>query len=415
MEDGGGGLPQRGSAGMGLPETLAEATVEMIGATAGVVAPRAEDITTTFYRNVFAKMPQLHAYFNVSNNASLAQPKALAASVVAYASNISDLSPLVVKNGAVETICHKHCALNIVPAFYPIVHDNLMEAVGQVLGEAVTPPVAAAWSESVLFLAKVMIDLEERLYQEAESRSGGWRGLKPFVVDAIEDVATGTKRFTFRAPSDGRLAAEHAFDFTPGQYLSLKVDPDGDGLTAPRHYTVTSPPGADFLQCTVKRVCGGKVSGFLHEQLRVGDTVQLSPPFGTFQPHESCSSVVLMSAGIGVTPMVNLSRNFGDAVKLVSHVDKAPKAFAWLQHFEDAGHQVSAHYTAAEGRPTPLALAQEAVGKAGPESDFYVCGPPCWMAQVQAALVQEGARNVFAEAFGPQLGSGCPMRAGAVI
>merc|ERR1719327_1587799 len=115
-----------------------------------------------------------------------------------------------------------------------------------------------------------------------------------FVVTEIKDVANGIKSFSFKPPV-GSVLAGKSFDFTPGQYLSVVVDPEGDGLTAPRHYTVTSPPGANFLQCTVKKIKGGKVSTYLHEKLSVGDTVQLTAPFGIFTL-EGKGSSVLMSA-----------------------------------------------------------------------------------------------------------------------
>merc|ERR1719379_1995527 len=126
---------------MGLPNAMKPETVDMIVATAGVVAPKAPDITKTFYTNVLKKHPGLLAYFNPAHNVpiSIHQPAALAASIVAYASNIKDLSPLLVPNGPVMAICHRHCALAIIPPQYVVVHDNLMPAIGKVLGGVVTP------------------------------------------------------------------------------------------------------------------------------------------------------------------------------------------------------------------------------------------------------------------------------------
>ena len=93
------------------------------------------------------------------------QPRALAGSCIAYATNITDLAPLLVPGGPVAAICHRHCALAIFPGQYAVVHANLMEAIGEILGDIVTPEIGAAWSEAVLFLAKAMIDTEETLYK----------------------------------------------------------------------------------------------------------------------------------------------------------------------------------------------------------------------------------------------------------
>merc|ERR1719343_1640864 len=364
-------------------------TVEIIAATAGAVAPKALDITKTFYGGMLKNYRSLLAYFNPVHNVPVSehQPKALAGSIVAYASNIKDLSPLLVPNGPVMQICHRHCALAIIPPQYVVVHDNLMPSIGKVLGDVVMPEIGAAWSEAVLFLAKACIDTEESLYQMAEKRSGGWSGLETFEVADIKELAQDIKSFSFKAPR-GSPIFEQAFEFTEGQYLTLKVDPEGDGLTAPRHYTVTSPPGADFLQCTVKKIPGGKVSTYLHEKLAVGDKVQLTAPFGIFTLESSTEPSVLMSAGIGVTPMVNFSKALGSNVKLAVYVDRTPESSAYRDLFAESGQPLLEKFTKAQGsgRPSPAALVQETIEKAGVDNNFYICGPPSWMAQISTEL-----------------------------
>jgi len=409
---------KRTSEGMGLPETLAEEHVQTIVATAPVVAPKALDITKCFYGKALTAAPQLLAYFNPVHNVpiSLHQPKALAASIVAYASNITDLTPLLVPGGPVDAICHRHCALTIIPEQYVLVHQVLMQAIGEVLGSAVTPPVAEAWSQAVLFLAKAFIDKEESLYQMAEKRQGGWIGLEKFEVSEIVELTDNVKRFSFKPPRGSKLAGKK-FDFTPGQYLSLKIDPEGNGLTAPRHYTVTSPRGVDYLQCSIKKISGGKCSTYVHEKLRVGDTVQLAAPFGVFtaDKQDPEEGAVLFSAGIGVTPMVNFSRTLGKQVKLVVHVDKSPETFPWRNHFKNAGHPMLEKYTKESGRVPVASLVREAIQRAGADNNFYVCGPEAWMNEVQAELMKQGAKRVMCEVFGSQLATGCPFMQGAPL
>jgi len=408
----------RGSAG--LPNAMKPETVDIVAATAPVVAPKTMDITKMFYGGLLKDYQPLLAFFNPAHNVPISehQPGALASALVAYASNIRDLSPLLVPKGPLMAICHRHCALVIVPPHYQVVHDNLMVAVGKVLGGVVTPEIAAAWSEAVLFLAKTCIDTEESLYQMAEQRPGGWSGLETFEVTEIKDVATDIKSFTFKAPCGSPLFGE-AFGFTEGQYLTVKVDTEGDGLTAPRHYTVTSPPGVDYLQCTVKKLPGGKVSTYLHEKLRVGDMVQLSAPFGIFTLESAKEPSVLMSAGIGVTPMVNFSRALGKKVKLAVHVDRDPESFAYRSLLAESGQPLLEKFTKAKdgngsGRISANVLVQETVEKAGVENNFYICGPPSWMEEVAAELQKAGAKSVSTEVFGSQLAmSGCPFHRGS--
>lgn len=407
---------KRGSDGMGLPGSMKKETVDIIVATAPVVAPKALDITKAFYTKMLGEHPELLAYFNPAHNVpvSIHQPQALAASIVAYASNIQDLSPLLVPGGPVAAICHRHCALAIHPMQYAVVHENVMASIAKILGTAVTPEIAAAWSEAVLFLAKACIDTEESLYQMAEKRSGGWSGHIEFQVVEIKDVAEGIKSFSFKPPSASPLAGQK-FEFTPGQYLSLIVDPEQNGKTAPRHYTVTSPPGADFLQCTVKKIKGGKVSTFIHEKLQVGDTVKLAAPFGVFTVEAAADEpAVLMSAGIGVTPMLNFKRALGDKVKLSVHVDSTPGSFAYQSFFAESG-PVLQKFTRTPGskRPTAQALVAETLEKVGAENNFYVCGPEAWMDEIQKELLKRGAKKVMCEVFGSQLATGCPFCKGS--
>mmetsp|Transcript_27504 Transcript_27504/g.59107 ORF Transcript_27504/g.59107 Transcript_27504/m.59107 type:complete len:488 (+) Transcript_27504:68-1531(+) len=438
---------KRSSEGMGLPEAMSKETIDMIIATAPVVAPKALDITKCFYGKVLGKHPELKQFFNTSvsrcsrsvpilvvieihmtilpntsspvfffhpksqHNVPISdhQPKALAASIIAYATNINDLAPLLVEGGPIESICHRHVALAIHPMQYVVVHENLMAAIGEVLGEVVTPAIAAAWSEAVLFLAKAMIDTEEPLYQMVERREGGWSGFAEFEVSKIVALTEVVKQVSFRPPADSPLSGKK-FAFTEGQYLTIQIDIDGDGLTAPRHYTATSPTGADYLQCTIKKQTGGKVSTYVHEQLKVGDKVTLATPMGVFILPEEPSSSVLMSAGIGVTPMVNMKRKLGDSLKLVVHVDRYPESHPYREFFEeDSNSKTLFKYTRVTGRPTVEDLVGETLEMAGTDNEFFICGPEKWMMDVQEALMAKGAKKVVCEVFGSQLATGCPF------
>ncbi|NLA09382.1 MAG: hemin transporter, partial [Microbacteriaceae bacterium] len=110
----------------------------IVRATAGVVAEHAEAIAKVFYPAMFAAHPQLLNVFNRANQAVGEQPKALAASVVAFAVHLidpdaPDFTPIM------RRIAHKHVSLGIQARQYTIVAQHLLDAVGVVLGDAVTP------------------------------------------------------------------------------------------------------------------------------------------------------------------------------------------------------------------------------------------------------------------------------------
>merc|ERR1712224_793519 len=118
--------------------------------------------------------------------------------------------------------------------------------------------------------------------------------------------------------------------------------------------------------------------------------------------------VVLVSAGIGVTPMVNFKRSMGDSVKLIVHVDKTPESHPYKEFF-DGSSDTLFKYTSITGRPTAKDLATETIEKAGKDNEFFICGPEKWMDDVQKELLAQGAKKVVCEVFGSQLATGCPF------
>merc|ERR1719229_1777102 len=230
------------------------------------------------------------------------QAQTLAKAVVAFASNIDNLGVL---GPAVEKIAHRHVALVVTPELYSIVHSNLMLAIGEVLGDAVTPEIGEGWSNAVLALAEILTNAEEELYQKVEARKGGWRGMRDFEVTGIQKVAEDTVQFDFM-PKDG---SSTGIEFSPGQYLTIRL-PSSD-IAAPRHYTATSKADGSVagLQCTTRLVSGangnpaGEVSTYMHKKMQVGETVQLSAPVGVFTPGVADGGkVAFVTAGIGATP-----------------------------------------------------------------------------------------------------------------
>jgi len=364
---------------------------EIVKATAPVVAPNVRAIVDDFYPRMFKNNPEAKAFFNPANQ--FADPPlqrlALANSIVAYASNIDDLSKLT---GAVEIIAHKHCGLGVEPQHYSIVHKNLMESIGEILGDAVTPEIGGGWSEAVLSLAKILYETESKLYKEAEARSGGWKGIKDFKVVGTRRVAKDCMELTFK-PVDGK----GPIDFTPGQFLTLHLHQEG---STPRHYTVTNAPGKDYLQCCPKLVPGGFVSSALHG-MKEGDVVGIAPPFGVFKMNGR--PAVLCSAGVGATPMKSFLESAPDMVKFVLHVDKNEASHPFKAEMQASGAGTHFFYTQASGRPTAASLVEETLKPYLADCDFFLCGPAAFLSDMKQALKAAGANSVNVDVFGPAL------------
>ena len=138
----------------------------VVKATAAVVAAHAEQITATFYPRLFRAHPELLRVFNQANQATGEQSQALAGSVVAFAVHLIDPSAPSFRH-VMTRIAYKHVSLGITPEQYLIVGNHLMGAIGEVLGDAVTPEIAAAWNEVYWLFATQLIAEEARLYQQA--------------------------------------------------------------------------------------------------------------------------------------------------------------------------------------------------------------------------------------------------------
>jgi nitric oxide dioxygenase len=363
----------------------------IVKATAPAVAPKVTEIVDDFYPRMFRNNPEAKGFFNPANmyDEPPLQRQALANAVIAYASNIDQLGNLA---EAVEVISNKHCGLGVKPEHYGIVHKNLMESIGHVLGDIVTPEIGTGWSDAVLALAKILTEAEANLYKAAESRRGGWSGVKDFKVSNIRRLTADCAEFTFH-PVDG----SGPIDFTPGQFLTVHLKQEG---ATPRHYTVTNAPGKDFLQCCPKKVPMGLVSNTLHS-MKEGDIVGLSAPFGVFKMKEG--DAVLISAGIGATPMKSFIESAPGQVKFILHIDKNENTHPFKEEMLDSGATTHFIYTEKSGRPIAENIVKEQLSPYLKQCNFYLCGPGPFLQDWKAALEEAGAKSVNMDIFGPTL------------
>lgn len=136
-------------------QKLTDSTVQIIKATAPVVAEHAETITSKMYEILFTTHPELKQLFS---DAGSDQHKKLASAVAAYAANIDNLGIL---NKAVDQIVTSHVRTNVQPEHYPLVGAAILEAISSTLGDAATPEILKAWKEAFFFLADTLITKEK--------------------------------------------------------------------------------------------------------------------------------------------------------------------------------------------------------------------------------------------------------------
>ncbi|MGW4842000.1 globin domain-containing protein [Nocardia brasiliensis] len=380
----------------------------VIRATLPLIGSRIDAITPLFYRKMFAAHPELgRDLFNRGNQAQGTQQRALASSIVTFARHLVD-PELPHPVDLLSRIGHRHASLGVIADQYDIVHRHLFAAIVEVLGpEVVTEAVAAAWDRVYWLMAAALIGLEAGLYDAAGVAPGDvFR--RTVVVDRAEDPS-GVVTFVVESAEPGRPLP----DFPPGSYISVGADLS-DGARQLRQYSLVEAPGTGRYAFTVRVVAAepdapaGAVSSWLHDTIGVGDRLEITLPFGDFTLDPAADTpVVLISAGVGITPMAgilaHLAANAPDRPVIVLHADRSAAAHPLRERVRalcDGLRNVSLHtwyQDEGHGRVdlTDIALPDDA--------DYYLCGSHAFLrsvrAQLLAARIPSG--RVHFESFAP--------------
>jgi nitric oxide dioxygenase len=390
---------------------ISDASRPYIDASVPVLRQHGLAITKLFYQNMLGAHPELTRIFNMGNQANGAQQQSLASAVFAYAANIGNPGAL---GPVVNRIVHKHVSVGIRAEHYPIVGHHLLGAIAETLGDAATQPLLDAWAEAYNSLAKLLIAAEAEMYSTAGIEPGETR---PMRVTEVTRESENVMSFRFVAADEKPLPA-----FQAGQYVSVAVDlPDGRHQL--RQYSLSDAPGKD-LRISVKREDGavetpaGMVSNWLHQNVQVGSILQVSHPFGEFTPDtEGEQPIVLLSAGVGVTPMVA-------AVKRIAAVNPQRRVIFAHAARNAAHHALRAEVEALKASMPNLSVvtfheergdAQDVIeGRmdvarlpAWPreQASVWLCGPHKFMQAQWLSLLHAGvpAARLHREVFGPEL------------
>ncbi|KAI0190385.1 globin-like protein [Xylaria flabelliformis] len=309
---------------------LTRREAELVNETIPALRQHGEHISTVFYKSMLRDHPELNHYFNSVNMHTGRQPRALTALILAFASNIVNISELTPK---LERVAQKHVSLVIHPEHYEIVAKYLIRAFSAVLGPAMTPEVNAAWTKAYWLMAKMLTGREAIIYKEF----GAWTNWRAFTISkkTPETIEGDIVSFNL-APVDGKPLPP----YKPGQYVTIRLKIKGLKYCQLRQYSLSDAPRPDSYRITVKRDIGagedskppsrqfgpGLVSGTLIDDFQVGDAVELTHPSGEFfldTDDPNTSPVVLISAGAGAGPLYAI-------LKTVSEQGKG-RPMSWIQ------------------------------------------------------------------------------------
>jgi ferredoxin-NADP reductase/MOSC domain-containing protein YiiM/ferredoxin len=243
-----------------------------------------------------------------------------------------------------------------------------------------------------------------------------WRGFRSVLVVNSREESAEIRSFEIAAEDGSPLPPA-----LPGQYIMVRVKPSPDAATVTRSYSLCSPPGASNYRIGVKNE-RGLASGFLHQNVRAGSRLEISAPRGSFTLAAGASPVVLISAGVGVTPMLAMLHG------AVAANAGAPRPVWWLHSARDRAHHSFAkeaddllaalrasHRCVIYSRPAPGDVLGQDFDRPGhlsvqllhelgvpQEADFYLCGPPGFLDDFQKGLAAWGVPwpRVHVELFG---------------
>jgi nitric oxide dioxygenase len=363
-----------------------EATIATVKATAPILAEHGEMLTKHFYKRMFSHNPEVAPLFNPAHQTAGKQQRALAGAITAYAANIDNLEVL---GGAVELIAQKHASLMIKPEHYPIVGENLLASIREVLGEGATDEVINAWAEAYGFLADILMGREKQIYEENAHKPGGWEGFKKFRIIRKEKESSNITSF-YLVPSDGTPLPE----FKPGQYGPDAHTPDG------------------------------YVSNLLHKQFEVGNEIEIVPPCGEFfldVSEQHPRPLALLAAGVGITPIMSILLTAleqmpeREIIFIHGSLNEEVQAFkSTIDALAEQHTQLKVHYrysdaptgTERTGNASTGFITAELIGSLlpGRDADYYFCGPQPFMVAIYHDLLKWGipASQVHFEFFGPR-------------
>ncbi len=382
----------------------------LVRATVPVLREHGVALTTHFYQRMLSLNPELKHIFNQAHQHSGRQQQALASAVLAYAENIDDPSVLL---PVVDKIAHKHTSLGIRAEQYSIVGKHLLASIQEVLGEAATPELVAAWAEAYQSLADLFIGVESKLYQQSIQDELGWTGWRPFKV--IKKVAESEEITSFYlAPTDNGPLPQ----FLAGQYISVRIWLEEQRIYQPRQYSLSQAPGHDALRISVKKEPGrdahsqGVVSHWLHQNIEEGAILDVSAPFGEFTLDKSTTRpIVLLSGGVGITPMMAMAEEAMRKPELASNVaflhcarNAKVHAFksvtdAWAKQGMDVRYFYDSD-SKGEQQSAPIDLKDTLQAKFY-DADVYLCGPTGFIKHYSEQLFAMGlpTERIHCEAF----------------
>ncbi len=252
-----------------------------------------------------------------------------------------------------------------------------------------------------------------------QSPPPAWPRFHALVVAAIEPESVSVVSIRLEGADGTPLPTAR-----PGQYLTLRIRPDDEHPPVLRNYSLSGPPGAGYYRISVKREPRGTASGYLHTRLKIGDRIDIAAPRGAFILDPTGVPVLLISAGIGATPLLAmlhaLARERSERAIWWLHGARSRREHAFAAEARELLAALpNARTHVCYSRPAPddipgrdfdrrghLSAALLADLELPRDAEAYLCGPVPFMEEMSSGLVATGldASRIHTEPFGPMPG-----------
>ena len=243
-----------------------------------------------------------------------------------------------------------------------------------------------------------------------------WPGFRALRVSRIDQESLTVFSLTLTSADGYSLATP-----LPGQFIVLRLHPDPAAGPLLRSYSLSGAPDADHYRISIKEEARGAASSYLRNHIRVGDCVDASAPRGAFTLSADESPAVLVSAGVGVTPVLAMlhalaatgsarevwwiygARNRAEhpfARECDELLRRLPRSCRYVIYSQASESESSGSNFDARGHLSLEVLTRLGVPS---EGDFYLCGPPSFLQDLTRGLLSWGVpqRRLHSEIFGP--------------
>jgi ferredoxin-NADP reductase/MOSC domain-containing protein YiiM len=282
---------------------------------------------------------------------------------------------------------------------------------------AVIPALSPGWQTSI----KALLAASERGDQNGNAGLSplapstlAWSGVRELVVTATAQASAEVRWFELASRDSTALPSA-----APGQYLSLRVKPTKSDLPAVRNYSLCGPPAAGRYRIAVKKEAHGSISTYLHEHVKQGDVLEVLAPRGDFTLKPDDAPLVLLSAGVGVTPVLAMLHASGGSARPLwwIHAARDRDHHPFKDEIDALLHKLPQSVRRViYSRPRTCDLPgtdydlsghldEVMLGSLGLPltADFYMCGPEAFTTALRSSLTSLGvaANRIHFELFGP--------------